>query len=461
MKAISFRAKLIGTLLLVILLSVGLVYVLTARSVGRQFSQFTSEQFRRRAQALAPLLVASYYAERGSWEGIDRALGQLPELRPSLGPRQRVLFEVVAWIQEDLVLVDAQGTVVFAGDESLQGRQLPEGVLDQGVPLVYEDRQVGTLLSGIALRRFSPLAQRFLRSLDRGILLAGALAALAALALGGILVRGLARRLDAVTRAAERIAAGQLGQRVEVRSSDEIGRLAGAFNAMSARLQASESLRRQMIADVAHELRTPVSVIQGDLEALVDGVYPPEPKTFQSLLEETRRLSRLIAELRELSLLEAGELSLQRRPLDLAALAAQRLEAFRPQAQQRGIALQVEAEAVPLLEADPDRLSQVLDNLLSNALRYTPRGGRVAVALRGETGGVVCTVTDSGPGIPPEDLEKVFERFWRGDRARSRAGGGSGLGLSIAKRLVEAHGGTMWVQSRLGQGSTFGFRLSL
>lgn len=467
-----FRAKLIGALLLAILLSVGTVYFMAQRSVVRQFSRFVNVQFYQQAQQLESLFL-SYYAEHGGWEGVQDAF-ELPQdpLGPGPGPgpgrppsRQGAdasgnpLVNLLGLLRNDLLLADARGTVVFDWDGGLLARTLPEDVIAQGVPLTWEGARVGTLLSGGALARFTPIAQEFLRSLNANILLAGVLGALAALALGAFLVRQLAKPLNAVTGAAERIAAGELEQRVEVGGQDELGRLGTAFNAMSARLKASEELRRGMVADVAHELRTPVSVIQGDLEALVDGVYPPEREAFQSLLEETRRLTRLIDDLRELSLLESGELRLETRGIDLAALTEKLVRAFQPGAQAKAVLLELAAGELPELEADADRIAQVLRNLIGNALRHTPEGGTIRVSLSAAGGEVVCAVSDSGPGIPPPQRDKVFERFWKADQARVRGHGGSGLGLSITKRLVEAHGGRLWVESAEGRGSTFSFSL--
>jgi len=459
---LTFRTKLVGAFLLVILVSVALVYWLTERNVTQQFSRFSSSRFAAGATALAPVFV-TYYEQNGSWQGIEhvlrpRALEQLRRQGGTINPGQ--IYLAVFTFRENLVLADGQGMVVFNADVSLVGRHLPENALSQGVPLLSGGQRVGTLLSGVMLSRFAPVAQQFLHSLNRSTLLAGLLAALAALGVSAILVRQLAHPIDAMTRAVERITVGNYDEQLDVTSQDKIGQLAQAFNSMSAKLKQSEQLRQQMTADVAHELRTPLSVIKGDLEALVDGVYPANQETFQSLLEETQRLSRLIDELRELSLLEAGELRLEKTPTDLVRVARQLLQAFRPTAQTKGVTLQLQStEQLPTLVLDEDRMAQVLRNLLSNALRYTPPGGTVTLALGLEESRVHCTVSDTGPGIAQQALDNVFERFWRADEARAHFSGGAGLGLSICKALVEAHGGTMWAKSAEGEGSTFGFYL--
>lgn len=461
---IPFRYKLVGAFFLVVALGIVSIYFVNNHNLIQQFSRFNSERFNQRAEQIAPVLLY-YYEQTGNWEDL---LSQLAHPPPGVGAGRRLLltreqlflFEFLR--VEEIIIVDADGNVIFDFGQTLVGRKLPQAVVNQGFPLMDGDQTVGTLLSGVNLERFTPLAQQFLRALNRSTLIAGMVALAVSLLLITLLIRHLARPLNAVTRAAEQIAAGNLAQRVEVASQDELGQLARSFNAMSARLQQSERLRQQMMADVAHELRTPVSVIQGGMEALVDGVYAPDRQTFDSLLEETQRLSRLIDELRELSLLDAGELRLVRRDVDLSQLIAQLVKAFQPQAEAAGIALCHEpAGASVHLSADADRIAQVVRNLLSNALHYTPQGGRVDVRLAQRDGQAVCCVSDTGPGLSAEEQAHAFERFWRNDLSRARHSGGSGLGLSIAKRLVEAHGGALWVKSAPGQGSTFGFHLPL
>jgi signal transduction histidine kinase len=253
---------------------------------------------------------------------------------------------------------------------------------------------------------------------------------------------------------------GDLSQRVEVHSQDEIGELARAFNAMADGLARLEELRRNMVTDVAHELRTPLSNIRGYLEALQDGVVEPKPEVIDSLHEEAMLLNRLVDDLRELTLAEAGQLKLERRPVAPADLVDRALEAARAQAEAKGIALQADLpEDLPLVDVDSQRIGQVLGNLLSNALTHTPPGGKVVVVARAKQLAVEVSVSDTGEGIPLERLPYIFERFYRADRSRSRATGGTGLGLSIAKQLVEAHGGRISVASQVGQGTTFTFTL--
>jgi len=308
------------------------------------------------------------------------------------------------------------------------------------------------------------LANDFLAALNRGILLATAIAGLAGIVLGAILVRQIIAPLRNLQSAAHAIADGDLSQRVRLVSGDEVGDLGHAFNQMAQALEHNERLRRHMMADITHELRTPLTVIQGQVEALLDGVFPLTPEQLGPILDETILLSRLVADLRELALAEAGKLTIERRPVDLNDLLGRIAAAVGPVAAEKGISLQVDVPPdLPAISADPDRLSQVTHNLLSNALRHTPAGGKIAV-LAGhaqETREVWLQVSDTGEGIPAGQLPYVFDRFYRADPARSRATGGTGLGLAIVRAIVEAHGGQVSVASDgvPGRGSTFEVRL--
>lgn len=277
-------------------------------------------------------------------------------------------------------------------------------------------------------------------------------------------VRGFALPLTDILAAIDAAAEGDLSVRVAEGGWGEMGRLSRSFNRMLGELERMERQRRNLTADVAHELRTPLHVIQGNLEGMLDGVYPSSPEQIDATLQETRLLARLVDDLRTLSLAEAGELPLRREGVDLADLLADAVTSFSGQAEEAGIGLELAlADNSPaIVHGDADRLDQVLGNLISNALRYTPAGGSVILSARREGDGLAIRVTDTGEGIPPADLPFVFDRFWRGDRARThREGAGSGLGLSIASQLVQAHRGTLSVQSELGKGTEFVIRLPL
>lgn len=277
-------------------------------------------------------------------------------------------------------------------------------------------------------------------------------------------VRGFALPLTDILAAIDAAAEGDLSVRVAEGGRGEMGRLASSFNRMLAELERTERQRRNLTADVAHELRTPLHVIQGNLEGMLDGVYPSTPEQIEATLQESRLLARLVDDLRTLSLAEAGELPLQRGPVDVADLLADAVTSFSGQAEERGIRLGLGAVDDPPLQVngDADRLDQVLGNLISNALRHTPAGGSVTLAARRAGERLTIRVADTGAGIAAEELPFVFDRFWRGDRARTHSdGAGSGLGLSIASQLVQAHGGTLGVQSELGKGTEFVISLPL
>jgi two-component system OmpR family sensor kinase/two-component system sensor histidine kinase BaeS len=268
-------------------------------------------------------------------------------------------------------------------------------------------------------------------------------------------LRRTAMPIADLMEAAAQIADGDYATRVPERGPLEVRQLASAFNSMAARLQATDQQRRGLLADVTHELRTPLTVIQGNLEGILDGIYPADEAHVAPILDETRVLSRLIDDLRTLSLAESGALQLQKEPTDLAALASETVSSFRAEADAAGITLDIESQpGLPPVLVDPARVRQVLDNLLSNALRHTPSGGTVQVHCSAGQDSVEIVVADTGAGIAPEDLPRIFDRFYRSGESK-----GMGLGLAIAKSLVEAHGGQIRAESETGRGTTVTVRL--
>jgi histidine kinase len=287
---------------------------------------------------------------------------------------------------------------------------------------------------------------------------------LAALAVSLFLSRRIVAPIRTLTDASQHIADGHYTERVHVNGTDEIAQLAARFNQMAAQLEQVESMRRQLIGDVTHELRTPLTSIKGYMEGLVDGVLPSTPETFDQIHREADRLSRLVDDLQELSRVEARSYSLDIRSIAISNLVQTTIKRLTPQARDKRINLRPNLPAdLPLLQADEDRITQVLVNLAANAIQYTPEGGDVTISAMRHADQVHISVKDSGIGIPPEHLANLFTRFYRVDKSRSRnAGGGSGIGLTIAKHLVEAHGGRIWAESKgEGQGSTFTFSLKI
>jgi two-component system OmpR family sensor kinase/two-component system sensor histidine kinase BaeS len=291
-----------------------------------------------------------------------------------------------------------------------------------------------------------------------GLLGAAFLLALILRRVGILTARRYTEPLSETMKAADALTQGDLSARVPVQGSREFRHFAHSFNRMAETLEAADRQRRELMADVAHELRTPLSVIQGNLEGLRDGVYEATPDHLNLVLDETYKLSRLVEDLRLLTLAEAGQLTLDLQTLDVRQLLADVRDTYAYQASESEISLSLDLPpSLPSLSADPQRLGQVLGNLLTNALRHTPAGGTVTLGAVAALAGneLQLWVSDTGEGIAPDDLARIFDRFWRGDAARSRTtGAGSGLGLAIAKSLVEAHGGHIWAESERGLGTT-------
>jgi two-component system OmpR family sensor kinase/two-component system sensor histidine kinase BaeS len=297
----------------------------------------------------------------------------------------------------------------------------------------------------------------------RYALAAAAVSLLVILVVLGVILRALRRMASPVgdlMEAAGRVADGDYSARVEERGPGEVRALARAFNSMAERLQAHDQQRRDLLADVTHELRTPLTVMQGNLEGLLDGVYPLDEDHLQSILEETHVMSRLIDDLRTLALAESGALKLQRDPVDMGALIDEAAASFQARADKVGVQLTVDSSPdLPALDLDAARIRQVLSNLIANALRYTPSGGKILVRCSiegGGTGNVLVSVNDTGAGIPPDDLPHIFDRFYKSSDSR-----GTGLGLTIARNLVLAHGGEINAASEAGKGTTIRFTLPL
>jgi signal transduction histidine kinase len=306
------------------------------------------------------------------------------------------------------------------------------------------------------------LFTNFQASFNEALVLALLAAGLVAVVVSLLLSRGIVAPMRSLTRASRRIADGHYTERVQGAGLDELGQMAASFNQMTEKLEQVETMRRQLIGDVSHELRTPLTAIQGSMEGLLDGILPASPETYQQIHQEAARLARLVDDLQELSRVEAGSYPLEMRAVAVATLVQTTLKRFAAQAQGKGIDLRSDLEAeLPAVLADQDRIVQVLTNLVGNALQYTPAGGRVSIGAARLQDMIQFSVQDSGIGIPAEALPHLFTRFYRVDKSRSRqAGGGSGIGLTIARALVQAHGGRIWAESAgEGKGSTFRFTL--
>jgi signal transduction histidine kinase len=441
----SLSLKLTLAFLVVGLAGAVLVAAFVGRLTRQEFDQFVVDRYQYEILTEA----TDYYASHGSWEGFQSTL------RRRRGPGGSVSSRGMP----PIALQNADGQVVFSNiPDYATGEAVGYGDDEGALPVEVNGSVVGYIRFIEGARqgdaRESPEAN-FLAGVDRAILWSAGAAAVLALLLGAILAGTISRPVQELTAATRVLAGGELGHQVPVRTKDEIGELAQSFNQMSADLAHANQLRRQMTADIAHDLRTPLSVILGYSEALADGKLPGAPETYEAMHIQAQHLNRLIEDLRTLSLADAGQISLVRRPVEPRGLLEHTVLAYLPAAESRDISLSVvENEDVQPVSVDPDRLLQVLGNLVGNALRHTPNGGRVVLSAARANGEVLLQVRDSGPGIPVEDLPHIFDRFYRGDKAR-QSDGASGLGLAIARSLVEAHGGRITAENALGGGALF------
>ena len=416
---------------------------------GRQADHSASLRSEVQAERVRAALV-EHFADRKGWEGAQPAVERLGRL---LGAR--------------IVVRDGGGRIVADSHRRLGPPRFEHGIRD--APLLAGDgSNVGSidfvsardLLEG---QRLEPLDSDLASRVSEALLWAGLAAGGAGIVAVGLIARRALSPVRALSTAAERLGQGDLAQRVDPSTEDEVGRLGHAFNRMAADLEQAERQRRGLMADVAHELRTPLSNIRGYVEAMRDGVAERDDDTLDIVQQQIAHLTRLVEDLRLLALAEAGELALHPQPERMDDLLRSVADAFGPRAAEKGVAIRREPAAdLPLVSMDRGRVEQVLHNLVENAVTHTPEGGTVTLsAAVGDTGFVRVSVSDTGPGMEREALDAVFERFYRLDPSRARATGGAGLGLTIAKQLIEAQDGRIWAESEPGQGSTFIFELPL
>lgn len=455
----GLRGQLARSFVLVILVSVGIVAIIAGQVATFRLDDFGIVASRRRAFRFVPFL-ADFYAQQGSWEGVTALIEHFddsipPHLIEEMSPQypwQIDLTEVLA--RDRAVLAAADGQVVADSLGTLsRGQPLPANLEEYIVPIYLQDKPIGMLAIISDVDHGAEAAVRI--GLRRTLLGAGLFAGALALLVSFVLAHRITEPVRNLSLAARRLASGDSHDPLPVQTDDEIGEMTRAFNEMAAAIEEQKRLRRQMVADIAHELRTPLSIMQLEIEGLEDGLQAPA-KAAASLHAEVDALSRLIQDLRLLSLADAGGLQLKQEELGLSAFLQQMVNRWQTPAQSRQVQLQAEiADSMPLVRADEERLAQIVSNLLSNALRYTSAGGTVTVGGHANETEAVLWVSDSGSGIDAEELPYLFERFYRTDRSRSRGTGGSGLGLAIAKQLVTLHGGRIWAESEASVGTTF------
>ncbi len=470
--------------MLVALTSALLVAFFAHFRTEQAFTQLLTEQHRE----VFIEEIEAYYRQYGTWEGVESNLhpplppplpppttrspserppppppptGRVPPGRPPPPPpprngsNGRPRRPPRNDVDVPFVLIDQTGHVVIPARDYPLGKIISEKELAKGLAVTISDLQVATVLTVGQVESRDDTEEAYLKRTNRVLLQATLVGSALALLLGIVLARRLSQPLRELTLTARELPKGKLGKHVIIRSKDELGELADAFNQMSTELAKANELRKQMTADIAHELRTPLTIITGHLEGLRDGVLKPSAERFVLLHEEAKQLEQLIEDLRTLSLADAGQLPLHLQEIEVNQLLESVLAAYQQQASQRDITLVLDfEEGLPNLHLDKKCMLQVLSNLVSNALRYTPKGGTITLGSRLAGDKVELYVADSGAGIAQEKLPHIFERFFRADTSRQKYQGESGLGLAIVKALVNMHGGVVSAKSIVEKGTT-------
>lgn len=446
----SISTKLIVAFLSIGIISVAVIFITARWNTRREFINFLSDQ----SQSNIVTNLSAYHQQNGSWEGADVIFFKTDTAQPGMGigpwgPGQGPRMEIM----QPFTLADPNGYVIISNGKFKVGTKVPTEEFELAIPIEDNNEVVGMLVPVRIPFQGNPRELEFIERTNITLLYGALIGAVIALILGVVLSRTITRPIRELTQATHAVSEGNLEQKVQVHSNDELGELAKAFNKMSAELMRSVNARKQMTADIAHELRTPLSLILGHAEAVHDGVLPPTKENFEIIREEATRLEHLINDLRTLSLADAGELTMAFQPIEPGRLLQEVTSLYQVQAQKKNISIQLDiASPLSTLEIDPGRMIQVLTNILDNATRHTPEGGTITVSTK-ETGETIeIVIQDSGPGLPPEEAEKIFERFYRTDSSRQREEGGSGLGLAIAKSIVQAHNGQLSAESEPGNG---------
>jgi len=450
-------ARLALASLLATWLAIGLVALSVQSATETGFRRYVQGQNAARLSADLITALEAHYAEHSSWEGVRAVLletGQGGGQGRGAGPGQ------AGGRGAQIVVADPDGVIVAAEDEALVGTRLSAGAQEGAVQLHVAGQVVGLLAQVTpGAQAFGEAEAAFLAQTRRALAVAAAGAGLLAVALAAVIAWGITRPLRTLTEAARDLSGGGLGRQVAAGGPAEMKTLAEAFNAMSRDLAEGEQQRQRMAADVAHELRTPVSVLRGRLEAMLDGVFPLDEANLAVAYDQTQHIARLVDDLRLLTQAEAGRLPLERHLTAPGELVEKAAALFAPLALDGGVTLEQEiAPDLPPVLVDADRLQQVLANLLSNALRHTPQGGRISLRLTREGQGVRFAVRNTGQPLTPEEAAHIFDRFWRAEEARARDSGGSGLGLAIARQIVQLHGGEIHAESE-ADAMTFVFTL--
>ncbi|MGI6251181.1 MAG: ATP-binding protein [Anaerolineaceae bacterium] len=471
---LSLNYKLVIAFSLVAIIT-GLILALVFRNVNRdRFDQFLLDQS---TQSMVEVF-STYYAETGSWAGVEsmmqtvlRTPATVTQPGPMLGQGgkgkgmgggqgigggQGSAGAQIPGSRRGFALVDENKTILLSNSENWkQGDQVSEEMLSQGVPIVVNQKRVGGLLVERRVMVYNLAEQLYVERTNRALFIALAGAVVVAALVGILFARGLTQPLKQLTRAARNLASGKDQAQVVVHSEDELGELGRAFNQMSRQIQESDQLRKQMTADIAHDLRTPLTVIGGYVESMQDGDLEVSPERLSLISTEIEHLKQMVGELRLLSQADAGELKLYPAYLDPNEIIAQSVAIFQVEAAKKEITLETNPdERAGMILADESRMQQVMENLIGNALRYTPKGGKIKLGVQNLPDQIRLSVADTGEGIAPEELPYIFERFRRADRSRHSDDTQSGLGLAIVKAIVALHSGKVSALSQAGKGTT-------
>jgi signal transduction histidine kinase len=443
------RWRLLGSFALIILIALGTVAVVTRYTTQQEVETFLGHGGQVGLENLANSLE-DYYAGNGSWVGVESILTS----GPGHGQGQRAGANAFAG---EHVITDSSGIVIYSPVLNNVGAQLSDTILAQSITLKVSGKLIGYLLpEGGVPTLPDDFEELLIERVNRASLLAALISGGIAILLALILATLILRPVRGLTKAANKMAEGDLSQRVDVHGVGELATLGETFNQMATSLQEAEASRQAMTADIAHELRNPLAIQRAHLEALQDGIYPLTQENLMLISEQNRQLTRLVDDLRTLALVDAGELSLNKRRVDLVEICTETATRFQPQATAKSIHLTaVCGSHLLVMQADKERLQQVIDNLMQNALRYTPVRGWIEIAIQRQGKTAIIAIHNNGPAISVETLEHLFERFYRGDKARDRASGGTGLGLAIARKLAEAHGGTLIGENHPAGGVVF------
>lgn len=432
--------KLLLSYVLVILAVIGTVSFFVIRSTEKEIEEHVESSEQLHITRMESMLT-DYYFE--GWAGV-----------------QNLVKEMSTLYDQRVVLTDNNGIVVGDSDRILLGKTFSDDWPSQILFSPKDRTVIGTLYISPESSAEIVLTRDLGESISRFLLWGGVLAAIVALALTFALSRRFSSPVQSLAITARRLGEGDFSQRAQIRDKGELGEFAQAFNFMAGNIERSNKLRRNLIADTAHELRSPLYNIRGYVEAIQDGVAKPDEKIIDSINEEVVLLCRLVDDLRELALAESGELRLSFQPENVVDLISHTLVTLQPKIDAKEISISVHIpDGLSPVKVDFQGIVQVIRNLVENAIIHDSKRGKVSITAQQRDSWVEISVADNGEGIPEEDLPYIFERFYRVDKSRSRATGGSGLGLTIAKYLVEAQGGKIWAQSELRKGSCFTFTL--